>query len=117
MALAHGGPTRSRTESLALVEEDLRPGEGYDANGQVIGANGLPIYDAYGNYGETNYIRGPVAQGSAYYNSGPVPGHTQSNGGVVSVIPGADWVANTNARGYRYVSNKRCSCPYIDGSD
>merc|ERR1719166_810978 len=101
MALARGGPTRSRSESVALVKE----------------------YSTA--YGGTNYPAWARSDHSTYYSGIPVHAHARSHGGVVSIVPGVRGVvantngvvANTNGQGHRYVSDGRCQCPYIDGSD
>merc|ERR1719384_2476971 len=83
MAIARGGPTRSRSESSSLGNLDLSVSALYGYN--------------------HNFFSDPT--------------NVALSRSSVTGARGSGVVANTNAKGNRYFSDSRCSCPSIDGSD
>jgi len=115
MAIARGGPTRSRSESVAMgIQEWSSNDLVRDPYVRTVPYNRPPAgtYSSFGpGYG--GMVNGVVNSGLS--SSDPI-NYALSHSSVTGAR-GSGVVANTNAKGNRYFSDSRCSCPSIDGSD
>merc|ERR1719362_1792309 len=92
MAIARGGPTRSRSESVALGIKEYSIGD-------------TVFHDDYGNRVHVPHNRFPAGTFSSY---GPGYGGLVNTNGYAGVA-NTNHVVSTNAKGLSYVSDSNCN--------